>query len=73
MNQGRVGTKVDLAIREYLRKKVREKFSNDFHLLEPIIDQLISMHTLNELYIVCSAELTRLKGVSKRQRKNELL
>lgn len=53
---------VDATIRKYLTNKVREKFSEDFHLIEPIIDQLAARYSLKELYMICAVEISKRKS-----------
>lgn len=53
---------VDATIRKYLTQKVREKFPEDFHLLEPVLANLVSRYTLQELLMICAVEVNRLKN-----------
>lgn len=58
---------VDATIRQYLTDKVRERFSEDFHLIEPMLDKLVSQYSLKELMIMCSVEIIRLKSSGRRE------
>jgi hypothetical protein len=52
---------VDATIRKYLADKVRAKFPEDVHLIEPMLDNLASRCSLKELFITCAVEIIRLK------------
>jgi hypothetical protein len=52
---------VDATIRKYLTDKVREKFPEDFHLIEPMMEKLTQRYSLKELFMICAVEINRAK------------
>jgi hypothetical protein len=56
---------VDATIRKYLIEKVREKFRDDFYLLEPVIEDFVTRYSLKELLMICSVEINRRKNNSR--------
>jgi hypothetical protein len=53
---------VDETIRRYLTDKVREKFPEDFYLIESSMHQLVERYSLKELFMICSVEINRHKN-----------
>ena len=64
---------VDATIRKYLADKVREKFKDDVHLIEPMLDNLAARYSMKELFIACSVEIIRLKNSGTREDKRPML
>lgn len=52
---------VDTRVREYLTNKVREKFPEDFHLIEPVLDTYLDKYNLRELLLIVRIEIEKLK------------
>lgn len=53
---------VDTTIKEYLKRKVKEEFADDYWLIEPEIDRLIENHNLKELMIIVRVEIDKIKN-----------
>lgn len=55
---------VDATIRAYFTRKVRERFAEDFWLIEQELDAMISQHDLKELIAAVSIRIDQIKTSS---------
>lgn len=52
---------VDAHVRKYLTAKVKEKFPEDFHLIERVLDDYIDRYSLKEILLLLRIEIEKLK------------
>lgn len=53
---------VDVTIKNYLKKKVQEKFPEDYHLIESKLDDFTDKYNLKELLIIVFVEIEKVKN-----------
>jgi hypothetical protein len=66
MTQGQPHPNVNATIHRYLTDKVREKYSEDYHLIEPLMEQLVKRYSLKELYMICALEISKVRNGERR-------